>query len=173
MEPSTKPDIIIGLDVGKTDHHACALTNTGERIYDNPLPPRRSRTARNLLVHAGPRQRFHGRRSTQHDRRPAHRRGPRLRLHGRRPPRPSHAKSSRSLPWTIKNRPPGCIHHRRHRPHHAAHTAGSRPRRRDTSSAEDARRIPRRHRQRRHPNEKPPSQRAHTDSPRTRARLCR
>lgn len=135
--------------------------------------PRRSRTARNLRVHAGPRQRSHGRRSTQHHRRPAHRRGPRLRLHGRRPPRPSHTKSSRSLPWTIKNRPPGCIHHRRHRPHHAAHTAGSRPRRRDTSSAEDARRIPRRHHQRRHPNEKQPSQRAHTDSPRTRARLCR
>ncbi|MGY0604519.1 hypothetical protein [Corynebacterium amycolatum] len=22
MEPSTKPEIIIGLDVGKTDHHA-------------------------------------------------------------------------------------------------------------------------------------------------------
>ncbi|WP_368664906.1 transposase, partial [Corynebacterium sp. HMSC14B06] len=38
MEPSTTPDIIIGLDVGKTDHHACALTNTGERIYDKPLP---------------------------------------------------------------------------------------------------------------------------------------
>lgn len=38
MEPSTTPDIIIGLDVGKTGHHACALTNTGERIYDKPLP---------------------------------------------------------------------------------------------------------------------------------------
>ncbi len=38
MEPSTTPEIIIGLDVGKTGHHACALTNTGERIYDKPLP---------------------------------------------------------------------------------------------------------------------------------------
>ena len=38
MEPSTTPDIIIGLDVGKTGHHACALTTTGERIYDKPLP---------------------------------------------------------------------------------------------------------------------------------------
>ena len=38
MEPSTTPDIIIGLDVGKTDHHASALTTTGERIYDKPLP---------------------------------------------------------------------------------------------------------------------------------------
>lgn len=38
MEPSTTPEIIIGLDVGKSGHHACALTNTGERIYDKPLP---------------------------------------------------------------------------------------------------------------------------------------
>ncbi|STC40830.1 IS110 family transposase [Corynebacterium amycolatum] len=38
MEPSATPEIIIGLDVGKTGHHACALTNTGERIYDKPLP---------------------------------------------------------------------------------------------------------------------------------------
>lgn len=38
MEPSATPDIIIGLDVGKTGHHACALTTTGERIYDKPLP---------------------------------------------------------------------------------------------------------------------------------------
>ncbi len=38
MEPSATPDIIIGLDVGKTSHHACALTTTGERIYDKPLP---------------------------------------------------------------------------------------------------------------------------------------
>ncbi|WP_141737778.1 transposase, partial [Corynebacterium sp. HMSC14B06] len=38
MEPSTTPEIIIGLDVGKTGHHASALTNTGERIYDKPLP---------------------------------------------------------------------------------------------------------------------------------------
>ena len=38
MEPSRTPEIIIGLDVGKTGHHACALTNTGERIYDKPLP---------------------------------------------------------------------------------------------------------------------------------------
>ena len=37
-EPSTTPDIIIGLDVGKIGHHACALTTTGEKIYDKPLP---------------------------------------------------------------------------------------------------------------------------------------
>lgn len=38
MAPSTTPDIIIVLDVGKTGHHACALTTTGEKIYDKPLP---------------------------------------------------------------------------------------------------------------------------------------
>ena len=37
INPFTTPDIVIGLDVGKTGHHACALTTTGERIYDKPL----------------------------------------------------------------------------------------------------------------------------------------
>ena len=38
MEPSTTPDIIIRLDVGKTSHHACAPTTTDSTIYDKPLP---------------------------------------------------------------------------------------------------------------------------------------
>src|SRR5699024_974857 len=31
-------DVTIGLDVGKTAHHACAMLASGEIIYDKPLP---------------------------------------------------------------------------------------------------------------------------------------
>ena len=31
-------DVTIGLDVGKTAHHACAMTPAGEIIYDKSLP---------------------------------------------------------------------------------------------------------------------------------------
>ncbi|AXR74011.1 IS110 family transposase [Auritidibacter sp. NML130574] len=31
-------DVFLGLDVGKTAHHGCALTATGERLYDRELP---------------------------------------------------------------------------------------------------------------------------------------
>ncbi|MGP5014779.1 IS110 family transposase [Glutamicibacter ardleyensis] len=31
-------DVYCGLDVGKSEHHATALTPTGERIFDKPLP---------------------------------------------------------------------------------------------------------------------------------------
>jgi len=30
--------LFIGLDVGKSEHHATALTTTGEKAYDKPLP---------------------------------------------------------------------------------------------------------------------------------------
>ena len=29
--------VIIGLDVGKSAHHACALDAAGNRVYDKPL----------------------------------------------------------------------------------------------------------------------------------------
>ena len=32
------PAVYIGLDVGKTDHHAVALTAAGETVYDKALP---------------------------------------------------------------------------------------------------------------------------------------
>ncbi len=31
-------DVFIGLDVGKSDHHAVALDTTGKRLYDRTLP---------------------------------------------------------------------------------------------------------------------------------------
>src|SRR5690625_7202828 len=30
--------VVLGLDVGKTAHHGCALTAAGERLYDQELP---------------------------------------------------------------------------------------------------------------------------------------
>ena len=30
--------VFCGVDVGKSDHHACALSTTGKRLYDKPLP---------------------------------------------------------------------------------------------------------------------------------------
>lgn len=30
--------LFIGLDVGKSEHHATALTTTGKKTYDKPLP---------------------------------------------------------------------------------------------------------------------------------------
>lgn len=38
MSPHQSIDIYLGLDVGKTQHHACALDNTGKKVFDQPLP---------------------------------------------------------------------------------------------------------------------------------------
>lgn len=35
---SSEYDVFLGLDVGKTAHHGCALTTAGERLYDRELP---------------------------------------------------------------------------------------------------------------------------------------
>lgn len=34
----TQPEIYLGLDVGKTNHHATALNATGKKLWDKPLP---------------------------------------------------------------------------------------------------------------------------------------
>lgn len=31
-------DVFIGIDVGKTDHHAVAIDRTGKKLLDKPLP---------------------------------------------------------------------------------------------------------------------------------------
>lgn len=38
MTTGTTIDVTIGLDVGKTAHHACAMLASGDIIYDKPLP---------------------------------------------------------------------------------------------------------------------------------------
>lgn len=35
---TTEYAITLGLDVGKTTHHGCALTPSGDRVYDHELP---------------------------------------------------------------------------------------------------------------------------------------
>lgn len=35
---TTEYDVLLGLDVGKSAHHGCALTPTGGRLYDRELP---------------------------------------------------------------------------------------------------------------------------------------
>ena len=35
---NTRFTVVIGLDVGKSGHHACALDLDGEKLFDKPLP---------------------------------------------------------------------------------------------------------------------------------------
>lgn len=37
MEDTTY-NVYLGLDVGKTDHHGCALTADGTKVYDKACP---------------------------------------------------------------------------------------------------------------------------------------
>ena len=37
-EPEAPFTVWCGLDVGKQDHHACALDPAGKRLFDAPLP---------------------------------------------------------------------------------------------------------------------------------------
>ncbi|MBM7050419.1 hypothetical protein JTP09_00030 [Rothia sp. ZJ1223] len=41
-------EIYLGLDVGKTTHHATALTTTGKKIWDKPLPNRNPKSENSL-----------------------------------------------------------------------------------------------------------------------------
>lgn len=38
MEDTTDYDVYLGLDVGKTAHHGCALLTDGTKVHDKPLP---------------------------------------------------------------------------------------------------------------------------------------
>mgnify|MGYP006962816625 FL=1 len=38
MSPEHSIDIFLGLDVGKSEHHACALDRDGNKVFDKPLP---------------------------------------------------------------------------------------------------------------------------------------
>lgn len=42
--------VFVGLDVGKEEHHACALDPTGKRVYDKPLPQAEAKL-REVLAH--------------------------------------------------------------------------------------------------------------------------
>ena len=48
--------LFIGLDVGKSEHHATALTSDGTKVYDKPLPssePKLFRFLTKLVSHTG------------------------------------------------------------------------------------------------------------------------
>lgn len=45
MSPDIPIDIFLGLDVGKSEHQACALGNDGTKVFDKPLPQLESELA--------------------------------------------------------------------------------------------------------------------------------
>ncbi|MHA6403584.1 IS110 family transposase, partial [Escherichia coli] len=45
MSPEHSIDIFLGLDVGKSEHHACALDRDGNKVFDKPLPQLESELA--------------------------------------------------------------------------------------------------------------------------------
>ena len=127
--PTTGYAVFCGLDVGKSEHHACALDPAGRRLHDRPLPNDQTALAEVFT------------RLTEH--------GPVLVIVDQ--PASIGALSiavARSLgievaylpglamrriadlhPGEGKNRRPRRLGHRRRRPHHAAHPAAGRHRR--------------------------------------------
>ncbi|MEY6442308.1 IS110 family transposase, partial [Corynebacterium pseudotuberculosis] len=45
MSQELSIDIFLGLDVGKSEHHACALDRDGNKVFDKPLPQLESELA--------------------------------------------------------------------------------------------------------------------------------
>ena len=43
MSEQPQPAVFVGLDVGKSDHHAVAVTSAGKTIYDKALPNEETR----------------------------------------------------------------------------------------------------------------------------------
>lgn len=48
MPPEPLISIFLGLDVGSTKHHACALDQKSNKLYDKPLPQLEPDLARNV-----------------------------------------------------------------------------------------------------------------------------
>lgn len=131
-------DIFLGLDVGKSQHHACALDKDGIKVFDKPLPQLESESAAlfdDLQTH--------GTVLVVVDQpntigalpiAVAHQRGCQVgHLPGLAIP-----KSRGTLPWTGENRQARRLHHRRHFTNNAAHPTGGWPKQRSTLSPQDA-----------------------------------
>lgn len=73
--------IVIGLDVGKTGHHASALTANGEKINNQALPQPEPALRALFNSHLKKGNLLRVARPTQHHRHIAGSRGPRLRRH--------------------------------------------------------------------------------------------
>lgn len=134
-------DIFLGLDVGKSEHHACALNRAGNKVFDKPLPQLESKLAGvfhqlqelgTVLVVADQPNTI-----------------------GALPiavarncgcqvaylPGLAMRKAADLYPGRAKTDQTQCFHHRRHRPHNAAHTPCRRPKQRSSISTEDAVRL--------------------------------
>ncbi|CAB0773336.1 IS110 family transposase [Corynebacterium diphtheriae] len=120
-------DISLGLDVGKTEHHACALDREGNKLFDKPLPQVESDLAklfnalqqhRTVLVvvdQSNPIGALPIAVARDRDCQVGYL------------PWFSHAQSRRSLPQTCKNGQTRRLHHRRYRADDATHPSCSRP----------------------------------------------
>ena len=115
MSPEHSIDIFLGLDVGKSEHHACALDRDGNKIFDKPLPQLESELAGvfHQLQKLGTVLVIVDQPNTI----------------GALPIAVARDCSCEvgSLSRTCKNRQTRRIHHRRHRPHNAPHATCRRP----------------------------------------------
>lgn len=141
MSPDIPIDIFLGLDVGKSQYHACALNKDSPKVFDKPLPQLESELAALfdglqthgtvLLVVDQPNTigalPIVGYLST--------------RLTGRLPTGFDHAKSLGSLPWTCENRQSRRFHHRRHCTNNATHPVVGWSRQRSILGPQDAVRL--------------------------------
>lgn len=102
--PTDKPYVYLGLDVGKSEHHATALDHHGKRLYNTSLPQDEKKLItlfndlslkRPSLAHRGP-TRFHWRIISC--------RCPRTQYRRRVFTRSCYAKNCRSPPWQSHNR---------------------------------------------------------------------
>lgn len=103
MEDTTGYDVYLGLDVGKTAHHGCALLTDGTKVHDKPLPQDEAQ-----LTALFDQLKTHGRvllivDQRRHHRRPAGRGGPRHRLRCGLPAWPGDAKSRRPVPRPVED----------------------------------------------------------------------
>lgn len=117
--------VFCGIDVGKGEHHAVGLDPSGTRLFDKALPndETKLRTVFDRLAEHGPvlvivdQPNTIGALPVTVARACGHAVAylPGLTMRRRRP-----------LPGSGQNRRPRCVHHRRHRPHDAAHAAPGR-----------------------------------------------
>lgn len=133
--------IFLGLHVGKSQHHACALDKHGIKVFDKPLLQLESELAAlfdDLQTH--------GTVLVVVDQPNTIGALP-IAVAGQRGcqvgylPRLGHEKIRRSLPWTGENRQARRLHHRRHCTNNAAYPTGGWPKQLSILSAQDAVRL--------------------------------
>lgn len=138
-------DVFLGLDVGKGEHHATAVTPTGKKGVRQAAAPHRTQAPRTVRETPGQTRDRAGRgRPAGLDRRPAAGGRPRHGLPGRLSARADDAADRRPLPRRGQDAREKRVHHRRRGPRDAPHAAGDRRRGRDDRRTGDDRRVRRR-----------------------------